>query len=154
MDTSDDNYVPQGNSWKNLIRKLDRYVQEKERVVLQVKDLEPTVGSRHVTEPDKYIMGTLNKYYNTYGFREDGKESSQEVLKERLYKIKTLELYEAEKQNRNPEILKALENQRVASLAANPYSGQNKAGGRRRTRKTRRVKRKGTKAKKSRKSRR
>jgi hypothetical protein len=152
MDNGD--YVPQGNSWKKLIIKLNRYVNDKERVVLQVKDLEPTIGSRHVTEPNKYIKGTLDKSGNTYVFREDGKQSSQEILKGRYYKIKTLELYEAEEKDRDPEFLKALENQRVASLAANPYSGPNKSGGRRRTHRTRRVKRKGTKAKKSRQSRR
>jgi hypothetical protein len=73
---------------KKLIEKLDRYVTNGTKVTLQVKDLEPTTGTRHIDEPETFITGTLSKYMSDFGFREDGRRGGQFILKSSLNKIK------------------------------------------------------------------
>jgi hypothetical protein len=58
------------------------------KVTLQVKDLEATVGFRHLTEPEKFITGKLEKYGSEYVFREDGGKPGQFILNNRLNKVK------------------------------------------------------------------
>ena len=73
---------------KKLIEKLNRYVTNGTKVTLQVKDLEPTTGTRHIDEPEKFITGTLSKYMSDFGFREDGRRGGQFIFKSSLNKIK------------------------------------------------------------------
>jgi hypothetical protein len=75
-----------------VIKKLEKYVKNKTKVTLQVKDLEPTVGDRHLGEgKNEYITGILSHDRfspKVFLFLEDGKEGRQDVLESSLDKIK------------------------------------------------------------------
>lgn len=75
-----------------LIKKLENYIQNKITVTLQVKDLEWTIGLRHLPESqggeaNKYITGKLYGTFPNFSFLEDGKDKAQYILKESLSKI-------------------------------------------------------------------
>jgi len=90
------NPINPGVSPKALINSkllLYKYANDKSKVTLQVKNLEPTSGIRHLPEnlggeSNKYITGILQAQGSSFVFIEDGKSTGQYIEKDRLSQIR------------------------------------------------------------------
>jgi hypothetical protein len=69
---------------EEIKNRLYGYVNNNRKVILQVKDLEPTAGARHFIEPNKYITGRIVYNGALFSFIEDGQQPGEELQQDIL----------------------------------------------------------------------